>query len=82
MISPLYVIRDRKSAIYGTPFVAPNDSCAEREFVAFCSQPSNTYIAEDLELYRVGTVDNETGVILGEEKPVFMRNFNERSIAT
>lgn len=75
MISPLYVIRDRKSAIYGTPFVAPNDSCAEREFNAFCKQPANTYIAEDCELYRVGVIDNETGVLVGEEKPVFMSNY-------
>lgn len=75
MKNPMYTIRDRKSGIYGTPFVAPNDACAEREFKAFCNLPNNIYIAEDCELYKVGTVDNETGEVVGLTFPEFMTNF-------
>lgn len=75
MKNKMYVIRDRKSNLYGTPFVSHNDNCAKREFNAFCKMSNNAYLAEDCELYYVGEIDNESGIIEAPEKPVFLMNF-------
>lgn len=57
----VYSIRDRKSGIYGSPFYAVNDDCAVRDFDRIATSEANAFIADDLELYKVGIFDNDTG---------------------
>lgn len=68
----IYTMRDRKSGIYGNPFISYNDKCAVRDFDAFCNLPHNKYLAEDMELYKLGTFDSTTGEIVAY-KPEFIK---------
>lgn len=73
MKNRLYSIRDRKSGNYGVPFASFNDDTAERDFNAFCRMPQNTYLADDVELYYIGTFDSATGEACDiPDKPVFI----------
>lgn len=74
MITKLYTIRDRKSGIYGTPFGSYNHDTAIRDFRGFCQQASNVYLADDLELYYLGTFDSDSGALTGVDKPEFLLN--------
>lgn len=68
----MYSIRDRKAGIYGAPFMAQNDEVAKRDFVGFCSHPQNAYLANDMELYKMGEFESDTGEVIGEPKPLFI----------
>lgn len=63
MKSKIYTMRDRKSGIYGNPFLSHNDDTAKRDFDAFCGLEQNKYISGDMELYALGSFDSETGII-------------------
>lgn len=72
MLTNLYTMRDRKSGIYGNPFVSYNDKCAIRDFDAFCNLQQNSYLADDMELYKLGTFESDTGEIISY-KPEFLK---------
>lgn len=72
MTTKLYVMRDRRSGIYGTPFVSHNDKTAERDFDSFCKLKQNQYLSPDMELYSLGDYDTETGEIKSTV-PMFMK---------
>lgn len=75
MITKLYTIRDRKSCMYGSPFGSYNNDTAIRDFQGFCNQVQNQYLADDLELYYIGSFDSDFGCIQGPDKPEFLVQF-------
>lgn len=68
----LYTMYDRKSGIYGSPFVSHNDKTATRDFDSFCALPQNKYLSADMELYKLGTFNSSTGEI-EHFKPEFIK---------
>lgn len=69
MKSILYSVFDAKTAVFGFPFVAMRDEAAIRAFsdsVNDVSNPNNNWNRhpEDFSLFRVGLMDDETGVLV------------------
>lgn len=66
MICNVYSIRDNKTA-FMQPMLDINDKAAIRNFkLAVANSPTGASMAvypEDFDLYRIGTFDNETGVV-------------------
>lgn len=58
----LYAIKDIKANQFGDPFTAINEAVAIRRFFYFGK--SATMIANDLELWKVGDFDLDSGVII------------------
>lgn len=58
----LYSVRDRLVG-FNAPFIMPNEDVAKRAFKQRIEKDPN---AEDLELYRLGNYDDETGIIVPE----------------
>lgn len=52
----IYVIRDVKSEVYGTPYFSPNDSVAVRSFFDLAHSPDTLVNRhpEDFSLYYIG----------------------------
>ena len=59
----LYAVRDRLVG-FNAPFIMPNEEVAKRAFKQRIEKDPN---AEDLELYRVGNYDDDTGIIVSEQ---------------
>lgn len=73
MVNKLYSMRDRKSGMYGAPFASFNHETAKRDFIAFCNQPANIYLRDDMELYYLGEFETTTGELVSiEKKPEFI----------
>lgn len=63
MFRKIYCIHDRvANEVFGPVMVLPNDAVAIRTFRDALFQPSSTNHA-DYDLYCVGTIDTESGVI-------------------
>lgn len=62
MIYPMYSVRDRLVG-FNAPFIMPNEDVAKRAFKQRLEKDPNS---EDLELYKVGKFDDETGKIESE----------------
>lgn len=64
MFQTMYSIRDIKSS-YQFPFTLPNDEVAIRTFKMLCKDDSTDIgkFAEDMELWKCGHFDTETGVV-------------------
>lgn len=65
----LYVVLDAKAGFYGMPWAEQRDEAAIRQFadaVNDGSNPGNMWHKhpEDFSLYRIGTYDNERGVLV------------------
>ena len=58
----LYCVKDVKSSMW-KPFCVVNDPVAIREFALLVKSPQCSDIANDLELWRLGTFDELTGAI-------------------
>lgn len=71
MFVKVFTMRDRKSGMYGNPFVSHNDQTAKRDFYAFCKLPQNAYLSGDMELYSLGEFDSDSGEIKAY-KPEFI----------
>lgn len=71
----IYLIRDNKSGLYSTIHFSPNDDTARRQFrYDFRDYPFRA----DLELYRVGQFDPESGQItLIPGGPQFLETFHD-----
>lgn len=64
MINGVFAIKDKKSCFW-KPFCQPNDLVARREFDNMVNS-SNEFMQQnyaDMDLYKLGTYDDETGVI-------------------
>ena len=73
----LYSIYDRKSGNYGTPFSSYNDDTAQRDFLGFCGEVANKYLADDLELYKVGQFESSSGEVFSvDNKPEFLCGYD------
>lgn len=73
MKSNLYTMRDRLSGTYGSPFTSVNDASAKRDFNAFCKLPQNQYLSGDMELYKLGEFESDTGEIISYKPEYIMR---------
>lgn len=73
----MYTYYDKKAGFYNIPFYAQNDDIAVRNATIFANQKDNAILAEDLELYCVGSFDSESGVIVAFNKPRFVKNLIE-----
>lgn len=63
-----YCIFDRASGVYDRPFFAQTDQVAVRSFCDICSD-GDTQVGQhpdDYTLFRVGTFDNNKGLLQGE----------------
>lgn len=72
----IYLIRDVKSGIYSTIHLSPNDTTAMRQFFYDFREYQ---FRHDLELYRLGSFDPESGKIdLLPNAPQFVTVFQEK----
>lgn len=78
MIVRIYAVYDRKSGVYGTPFVMENDETASRSFLDSLAEVRVPTLLskfkEDYELFRIGDYDTVIGAITAPEKPEFIAN--------
>lgn len=64
----VYCIKDTKVG-FMNPFVQPNDAVAVREFSNLVNSDGKSTVSvnyEDMELYKLGSYDQNTGVIVSE----------------
>lgn len=57
----LYSIKDVKAQCFGAPVPFTNDVVAKRAFCAACSNPESVPFPADLELWRIGELDDASG---------------------
>lgn len=76
MMFNLYAVYDKKSQVYGQPFMSENDDSALRSFYSdFFNQerhnPSSPFVMflEDFDLHRVGSFDVSSGNLTSEKFP-------------
>lgn len=65
MISGVYALKDVKVGFW-KPFTQPNDAVALREFDNLVNASNDSFIVQnyaDLELYKLGEFNDETGVL-------------------
>lgn len=64
MIKGLYCVRDVKAGNYWPPVAHVNDDVAKREFAMLATSPDVAYLANDLQLYKVGEFNNLTAEVV------------------
>lgn len=81
-IVPMYAFFDKRSKTFDTPFFSMSDLFAERHFRQLVMSQKESMIKMfkgDFILYKLGTVDNETGEFIPEKSIVLDGNqFNEK----
>lgn len=70
----VYSIYDKVANVYNPPFLAENDSTAQR---SFNNALLNSPFRQDMSLYFLGTFNDDTDGSLDSCKPVFVCNFEE-----
>lgn len=73
----LYAYYDRVAMLFAAPYPAVNDGVAIRFFKSFCQDPQVHGV--DLDLYRLGVLDQNTGEITVDGKPEFIFRMSEVS---
>lgn len=75
----LYSLLDRKLREFGVVLTAQNDETMLRELHSNLKGRESTQgkYPEDFDLYRIGEVDVETGVVGGENPPRLVMNLKE-----
>lgn len=68
MIQTLYCYNDL-SVGFGTPFIQTNEKVATREFIDR-AQNTGRQVLNDIELWQLGTMNDETGEITMDKKLV------------
>ena len=63
MIKGLYSVRDVKAGAFWPPVAHVNDEVAKREFGMLAKAPDVSYMACDLQLYKVATFNDATADI-------------------
>lgn len=74
----LYAIHDAKAKNYSPPFPGLNDQSAIRDFTEQCANPENKLnkYPFDFTLFSVGTLDDETGLIVSQAPPEMLITAN------
>lgn len=64
----VYSVFDKKAATYSRPFFSVNHAVAIRDFGDAVNDPKNPNVkhVDDFDLYFVGTFDDLTGALIGE----------------
>lgn len=72
----IYTVLDKKAGIYNTPQFLVNDEVAIRLFEFLVNQPESVMARypEDYSLYRIGSYDLDTGIIIPEAYPKPLSN--------
>lgn len=73
----IYCYYDRVAGQYGEPFLALKDELAFRKFNY--TMQNAPMVAQDMELYALGTFDSETGEIKLIDKPMFLLKFEVKN---
>lgn len=75
----IYATYDIKAEAHGTPFFMANDDLARRALGNVGRNPDTTIALnpEDFRLHRIGSFDDNSGLITPEDKPVFVANATE-----
>lgn len=60
----MYSIYDRCAGVYGQPVFCHNDMVAKRDFTRFCQSEQAAFMSADLQLYKVGSFDSDTGEVV------------------
>lgn len=68
MKRPVYAVRDLRAGRFGDPFASINDAVAVRHFSEQCRSVS-PHVRSDFELFRVGDLDDESGVMIALSVP-------------
>lgn len=73
MLKNIYVCYDSKTKIFSAPFYAIRDEQATRDFAYAANDPQTDICrhSSDFALYKLGSYDDETGLITSNP-PVFM----------
>lgn len=71
----LFSVYDKVTGAYGEVFACPNVGTAVRRF-NYVLKNANM-VAEDCDLYKLGTYDLNTGVIKGLDKPEYICHFGD-----
>lgn len=61
----IYTMFDRVSQTYGEPFIAVNDSVAQRRFQYVCS--NSPMVCNDMQLFKLGTFDTDSGEVVADK---------------
>lgn len=69
-----YSLHDTKALTYSAPFYQPTDGAAVRVIEEIARDPNTTVgrYPADYRLYRVGSFDTDTGVLMGLVAPAFI----------
>lgn len=75
-MSKVYSVFDDKAEVFNVPFFATNDNVAIRSFADACndSRQLMSRYPHDFHLYCLGEFDEDKGVIVNGDKPVFLVN--------
>lgn len=75
MLYNAYSMKDTKSGTFGIPFFKINDNLAQRDFITLMKQADGVMkqFPADFELWKVGTFDDQVGVMNGGY-PEYMMN--------
>ena len=74
----LYSIYDRVAGLYSCPLFMDNDNVAKRQFPLICqNEPRFKMFPEDLELFKVGAFDVNSGVITPLARPEHLMKYTE-----
>lgn len=75
----IYSLKDRKLQEFGALFLSSNDAAVKRALIDGLRGTGNTVEKhpEDFDLYLLGTVSPELGVITPEEIPLFVVNVGD-----
>ena len=63
----VFAIKDTVADEFLMPFYQKNEKSANRAFNFFLAKPENAHVANDFELYIIGSYDADSGVITGIE---------------
>lgn len=75
----VYAIFDRLAGTYGEPFLAKNNVLAERRFDYVLDNAP--MVREDCDLYCLGSFNEESGFLGGQDKPEFVKRYERKVIS-
>lgn len=74
MIYPMFAVRDVNVG-FNAPMTDVNENTAKRNFTFAINDPNNGvmhFAPKDYDLYKIGTFDTESGLLLPEPVPVLI----------
>lgn len=79
MINNIYSLKNILSGRYNDIFEYPTDAYAEARVKEWAGRENSGLRLDEVELYRLGTVDVESGKIVSLEEPILIQ-FDNKSI--